>query len=142
MKKRKTIIESAIRLLGPNEFDVTPTLEVSFDPHGMKMLIYYFISLLVDLPKQTTAKFPIFTDISFHYFQSVNDLPDQMQIIYRNIPEKLNDSNCIFQKNTNTQKFVMNYVHSFPKCIQIAARPSYYSVATCQLFRFAYKLKY
>ena len=55
MKKRETIIESAIRHLGPSGFDVTPTLEISHETVGTKPLIYYLISYLADLPIHTAT---------------------------------------------------------------------------------------
>ena len=55
MKKRKTIIESAIRHLGPSGFDVTPMLGISYEADGSKPLIYYLISYLADLPKHTAT---------------------------------------------------------------------------------------
>ena len=55
MKERITIIESAIRHLGPSGFDVTPTLEISHETVGTKPLIYYLISYLADLPKHTAT---------------------------------------------------------------------------------------
>ena len=55
MKKRETIIESAIRHLGPSGFDATPKLEISHEADGTKPLIYYLISYLADLPKHTAT---------------------------------------------------------------------------------------
>ena len=55
MKKRKTIIESAIRHLGPSGFDVNPTLGISDETDGTKPLIYYLISYLADLPKHAAT---------------------------------------------------------------------------------------
>ena len=55
VKKRKTIINSAIRQVGPRRFDVTSVLEISHEADGTKPLIYYLISHLVDIPKHTAT---------------------------------------------------------------------------------------
>ena len=81
MKERKTIIESAIRHLGPSGFDATSTLEISHEADGTKPLIYYLISHLVDLLKHTATVSQKINYVIYHHFQTVNYVPDRFRML-------------------------------------------------------------
>jgi len=68
VKIRETIIGSASRHLGPSEFDVAPTLEISHEDDGTKPLIYHLISHFVDLPKHTATVFHNICNIIYQHF--------------------------------------------------------------------------
>ena len=76
MKKRKTIINSAIRQVGPRRFDVTSVLEISHEADGTKPLIYYLISHLVDIPKHTATVSQKANIIISHHFQMLMVHPE------------------------------------------------------------------
>ena len=71
MKKRKTIIDSAIRQVSPRRFDVTSVLEISHEAEGTKPLIYYLISHLVDIPKHTATVFQNFNNKLFKKLKEI-----------------------------------------------------------------------
>ena len=89
MKKRETIIESAIRHIGQSGFDVATTLEISHEADGTKPPIYYLISHLVDLLKHTATVFQKLHNITYHQFQTFNDLPKNLRKIVSNFSGKL-----------------------------------------------------
>jgi hypothetical protein len=68
---RETIIGSAIRHLGPIQFDVTSKLDISNEEDGTKPLIFYLISHLVDLPNHTATVSQKINNIICNYFQYI-----------------------------------------------------------------------
>ena len=65
MKKRETIIESAIGHSGLCGFDAISTFEFSHEADGTQPLIYYLISHFVDIPKHTATVYRKISNILF-----------------------------------------------------------------------------
>ena len=130
MKKRHTVIESAIRLFGSIGFDATTTLKIADEADVMVLLIYHrfkrkhelfkigldlafneYISRLVELPKNTSTEFQKIANIIDLHFQIIDDLPEQIRMIGTNCPAKLNDSEgmCL-KKIKKARKLVLDYI--------------------------------
>jgi len=124
VKKRHTVIESAIRLFGSIGFDSTTTLKIADEADVMVSLIYHrfkrkhelfkigldlafneYISRLVELPKNTSTEFQKIANIIDLHFQTVNDLPEKFRMIVSNFPGVLNDLGGMCLKNIKSEKF-------------------------------------
>ena len=114
MKEMKTIIESAFRHLGPSEFDVTPTLEISHETVGTKPLIYYLISHLADLPKHTaTVSKKINNIIIFSGYSDTEKIEKAFEAgadLYIAKPVDFSTIKQIIEDAANTSEFPSNFI--------------------------------
>ena len=113
MKKRKTIIESAIRHLGPSGFDVTPTLEISHETVGTKPLIYYLISYLADLPKHTATVSQKIKIIIFSGYSDTEKIEKAFKAgadLYIAIPVDFSTIKQIIEDGANSSEFPSSFI--------------------------------
>ena len=114
VKKRKTIINSAIRQVGPRRFDVTSVLEISHEADGTKPLIYYLISHLVDIPKHTaTVSQKINNIIIFSGYSDTEKIEKAFKAgadLYIAKPVDFSTIKQIIEDAANTSEFPSNFI--------------------------------